>query len=78
MSLAPNKFHTIEMLSYTASKFIGFKRGKKIEERTAKELIGSDIKEFMDSDRYETFVLKSPHILVFKMTFDDPWSVSVN
>ena len=66
------------MLSYTAPKFIGFQRGEKIEERTVKELIGSDLKEFMDSDRYETTVLMSQHILAFKMTFDDPWSVSVN
>ena len=66
------------MLSYSASKIIGIERHKKIEERTAQELIGSDLKEFMDSDRYETTVSKSPHILAFKITFDEPWSVSVN
>ena len=82
ISLAPNKFHklnhTIEMLSYSASKVIGIKRGKTIEERTVKELIGSVLKEFMDSDRYETTDLKSQNILVFKFKFDHPWDVSVN
>ena len=45
--------HTVEMLSYSASKIIGIKRGKEIEERSVKELVGSVLKEFMNSDRYE-------------------------
>ena len=65
------------MVSYTASKVVGIKRGKKISERSKKELVGSDIEEFMDSDRYETTVKMSPHILVFKIIYDYPWSVSV-
>ena len=32
----------------------------------------------MNSDRYETNFTKTPHILVFKVTFEKPWSVSVN
>ena len=82
ISLAPNKQidrsnFTFEMVSYTASKVVGIKRGKKIYERSRKELVGSDIEEFMDSDRYETTVKRSPHILVFKIIYDYPWSVSV-
>ena len=65
------------MVSYTASKVVGIKRGKKIFERSRKELVGSDIEEFMDSYRYETTVKMSPHILVFKIIYDYPWSVSV-
>ena len=56
-SKLPKLNHTIEMLSYNASKVIGIKRGKTIEERkTVKELIGSVFEEFLDSDRYETTV----------------------
>ena len=66
------------MVSYTASKVIKIKRGKKIGHRKVKELVGSDFKEFMDSDRYETNFKKIPHILVFKVTFGRPWSVSDN
>jgi hypothetical protein len=65
------------MVSYTASKVVGIKRGKKISERSVKELVGSDIEEFMDLHRYETIVKRSPHILVFKMIFDHPWNVSI-
>ena len=32
----------------------------------------------MDSDRYETSFTKIPQIVVFKVTFEKPWSVSVN
>jgi hypothetical protein len=52
ISLATNPFHTlnytIKMVSYTASKIIGFKRKKKIEEMSIKELVGSSVKEFND------------------------------
>jgi hypothetical protein len=65
------------MVSYTASKVVEIKRGKKIAERSRKELAGPDFEEFMDSDRYETFVKRSPHILVFKIIYDYPWTVSV-
>ena len=65
------------MVSYTASKIVEIKRGKKIVERSRKEIVGSSVEEFLDSDRYETFVKKSPHILVFKIIFDYPWKVSV-
>jgi hypothetical protein len=58
ISLTANPFHklnyTIEMVSYTAAKFIGNKIGKKIGERSIKELAGLSFYEFMDSDRYET------------------------
>ena len=81
ISLAPNKFRRsdfiFEMVSYSASKVIGIKRGKKVSERSTKELAGSDIEEFMDSDRYETTVKRSPHILVLRIIYDYPWSVSV-
>jgi hypothetical protein len=66
------------MVSYTASKIVEIKRGKKIVERSRKEIVGSSVEEFLDSDRYETFVKKSPHYLVFKIIFDYPWKVSVN
>ena len=66
------------MVSYTASKIVEIKVGKKIAERSRKELVGSDAEDFMDSDRYETFVKRSPHILVFKMIFDNPWKVSMH
>ena len=80
------------MVSYTPPKIVGFKRGKKIGERSIKELMGYknfyfnrtekvldvDFKEFMDSDRYETIPIMSSHMLVFKIIFDQPWSVSVN
>jgi len=81
ISLAPNKMHrsnfTCEMVSYTASKVVGITRGKKIAERSRKELAGSDFEEFIDSIRYETIVKRTPQILVFKMIFDNPWNVSV-
>jgi len=66
------------MTSYSASEIQGFNRRKNIEERTVKELVGSSVKQFLDSDRYKTTVKKSSHILVFKITFDSPWYVSVN
>ena len=55
------------MISYTASKVVEINRGKKIAERSRKELVGSVVEEFMDSDRYETTVKWSPHILVLKI-----------
>ena len=58
ISLTANPFHklnyTIEMVSYTASKIIEVKRGKTIEERSIKELMGSTKKEFEDFYRHET------------------------
>ena len=66
------------MISYTAPKIAGIKIGKKIRERSVKELVGSSIKEFMNSDRYETIALKNPHIIVFKIVFEKPWNISVN
>jgi len=80
--LAPNKQidrsnFTFEMVSYTAPEIVGIKRGKKITERSTKELVGLVVDEFMDSDRYETTVKLSPHILVFKIIYDYPWDVSV-
>ena len=66
------------MLSYAAPKVIGMKRGKKIGERSVEELVGSDVEEFLNSDRYENFFIKSPHTLIFKTIFDYPWDVSVN
>ena len=80
--------YTFEMVSYKPSKMAGVKRGKKIGDRSVQELMGytnldntkgkgkltdSDFKEFMDSDRYETTIKNTPHILIFKFTFDDPW-----
>ena len=65
------------MISYKASKVVEIKRRKKISERSSKELAGSDIEEFMDSDRYETTVKWSPHILVFKIKYANPWNVSI-
>ena len=35
--------YTIEMVSFTASKIIGIKKGKKIGERSIKELVGSTV-----------------------------------
>ena len=66
------------MISYSSPRIVGIRRGKKIGERSKEELLGSSFREFMDSDRYETKVSKNPHILIFKLTFDYPWSVSVN
>jgi len=66
------------MTSYSASEFQGILRRKKIEDRTVKELVGVSKENFMDSDRYETTIVKSSHILVFKIIFDNPWYVSVN
>jgi hypothetical protein len=65
------------MVSYTAPKVVGIKRGKKIAKSSRKELVGSVVEEFMDSDRYETTVKWSPHILVFKIEYEYPWNVSV-
>jgi hypothetical protein len=53
------------MESYTTSKIIEIKRVKKLEERSVKELAGLVFEEFMDSNRYETTVVRSTHILVF-------------
>jgi hypothetical protein len=65
------------MVSYAAPEIVEIKRGKKITERSTKEIVGSILEKFMDSDRYETTVKWSPHILVFKITYDYPWNVSV-
>ena len=58
------------MVSYTASKVVGIKRGKKIAERSRKEIVGLDFEDFIDSDRYETIIKYIPHILEFKIIFD--------
>jgi len=65
------------MVSYAAPEIVEIKRGKKITESSTKELVGSVLEKFMDSDRYETTVKWSPHILIFKITYDYPWNVSV-
>ena len=65
-------------MRYTPPKIAGINIGKKIEERSKEELVGSSFKEFKDSNRYETFDIKTPHILVFKFIFEKTWSVSVN
>jgi len=41
------------MLSYTASKIIGIKREKKMEEKSIKELVGATFEEFKDLNRHE-------------------------
>ena len=66
------------MESYTTSKIIEIKRAKKLEERSVKELVGSVFEEFMDSNRYETTVNRSTHIIILKIIFEEPWAVSVN
>jgi len=82
ISLAQKKIHSskynCEIVSYTASKIVEIKRGKKIAERSRKEIVGASLEEFMNSDRYETFIKRSPHVLVFKMIFDNPWKVSLH
>jgi len=65
------------MVSYTPSKTIRIKKGKKIGERSVKELVGSTFSEFKDSNRYVT-KKNTSHILVFKIIFYNPWYVSVN
>jgi hypothetical protein len=70
--------YTIEMVSYTPSKIIEIQRGNDLEENSVKELMGSDFEEFIDSDRYETTVKRSLHILIFEIIFEDPWKVTVN
>ena len=52
--------------------------GYKNLDNTKANKIDSDLKEFMNSNRYETNVTKIPHIVVLKVTFEKPWSVSVN
>jgi len=47
------------MISYSASELQGIKRRKKIEDRTVKELVDESEEKFMDSDRYESKVVKS-------------------
>ena len=66
------------MVSYTPSKTIRIKKGKKIGERSVKELVGSTFSEFKDSNRYVTIIKTTSHILVFKIIFYNPWYVSVN
>ena len=81
ISLAPNKFRSsdliFEMVSYTVAKVVETKEGMKITESSWKEIVGQDSKKFMDSDRYETTVKWSPHILVFKIKYVNPWNVSI-
>ena len=81
ISLAPNKFRSsdliFEMVSYTVAKVVETKEGMKITESSWKEIVGQDSKKFMDSDRYETTVKWSPHILVFKIKYANPWNVSI-
>ena len=61
--LLSNSYHklnyTIEMASYSASELQRIIRRKKIRERTVKELVGSSLEKFLDSDRYKTTVKKS-------------------
>ena len=82
ISLAANQKkklnYTLELVSYSASYILGVKRGKKIRERSVKELRGLSKLEFLDSDRYITTVNMSKNIVVFKLKFEDPWSASVN
>jgi len=82
ISFADNPFHklnyTIKMVSYTTSKIVGTKRAKKMEEKSIKELVGTTVKEFEDLYWHGTNANKTPHIIIFKITFRDPWSVSVN
>jgi hypothetical protein len=66
------------MTSYSALELQGFSRGKKIKERTVKELMGSSAENFIDSDRYKTTVKFFSYILILQLKFDNPWYVSVN
>ena len=63
LSLLSDPFHslnyTIEMTSFFASEPQGINRRKKIGERTVKELVGSSLENFLDSNRYKTTVKKS-------------------
>jgi len=68
--------YTIEMVSFKTN--LRTKRGKKIGERSIEELVGPTFLEFKDSNRYETNISKTPHAIILKMTFIDPWSISVN
>ena len=70
--------YTVEMVSYIAPKILGIKRRKKIPERSVKELAGFSFEEFIDSNRYENTIKWRPHILIFKMIFENPWKVSFN
>jgi hypothetical protein len=66
------------MISYSAWELKGINRNKEIGERTVKELVGSSTEEFLNADRYKTTVKKTSNIIVFEITFDRPWYVSVN
>jgi hypothetical protein len=70
-----NPFHklnyTIDMVSFTT--ILGIKRSKKIGERSIKELVGQTFEEFKDSNRFETKISKTPHAIIFKLIFTDPW-----
>ena len=74
----PISNHTFEMKSFSPAKIAEIKIGENITERSMENLLGSSLKEFTDSDRYETTILWNHHVLVFQLEFDDPWSVSVN
>ena len=80
--MAANPLHllnyTIEMVSYTASEIIGIKKGEKISESSVGELMGSSVEKLLDSNRFETYVKKTQHILVFNFTCEDPWLASAN
>ena len=82
LGLTPNSFknmnYTIEMVSYVPSRITGIKRGTSIGEGSIKELVGSSVEELFDSNRFETYVKKTSHVLAFKIIFDNPWDVSVN
>ena len=61
------------MVKYGPSKIIVNKRSKSIGEKSIKELVGSSVKELFDSNRFETYVKKTSHVLVFKIIFKNPW-----
>jgi len=46
--------YRIEMVSYSASKIIGIKRDKKMEEKSIKELVGSTVEEFKHAYFHKT------------------------
>jgi hypothetical protein len=40
--------------------------------------MGSSVEELLDSNRFETQITKTQHILVFSFTCIDPWLASAN
>ena len=65
--------YKIEMVSFVPSKIMGIKKGTVIGDGSIQELVGSSVEELFDSNRFETFVKMTSHVLVFKIIFDDPW-----